>query len=82
MEMTLREMQVDGGFFQVVMSEEDLNGAQVSAVFEQVSGKTVTKGVRMNLVLEAGMLRRAMAGMPHGPGADGVMGGVMTSARK
>ena len=39
--MTLREMQVDGGLFQVAMSEEDLNGAQVSTVFEQVGSKTV-----------------------------------------
>ena len=34
MEMTLRQMQVDGGLFQVVMSEQDLNGAQVCPVFE------------------------------------------------
>jgi len=80
MEMTLREMQVDGGLFQVAMSEEDLNGAQVSALFEQVGSKTVAQGVGMNPILEAGMLRSAMAGMPHGPGADGAMGGVMTSA--
>ena len=30
--MTLREMQVEGGLFQVVMSEEELDGGQVSAV--------------------------------------------------
>jgi len=26
-------MKIDGGLFQIVMSEEQLNGAQVSAVF-------------------------------------------------
>jgi len=44
MEMALRQMQIDGCLFQVVMSEEDLNGAQVSAVFEQVGSKTVAQG--------------------------------------
>ena len=78
--MTLREMQVEGGLFQVVMSEQDLNGAQVSAVFQQVRSKTMAQGVGMNAIFEAGMLCRAMAGMPHGPGADGAMGGVMMSA--
>jgi hypothetical protein len=32
-EMSSWEMEVDGGFFQIVMSQEQLNGAQVSAVF-------------------------------------------------
>jgi hypothetical protein len=26
-------MEIDGGFFQIVMSQEQLNGAQVSSVF-------------------------------------------------
>lgn len=32
-EKTLREMKVEGGLFQLVMSMQQLNGAQVSAVF-------------------------------------------------
>jgi hypothetical protein len=32
-EMPLGEMEIDGGFFQIVMSQEQLNGAQVSSVF-------------------------------------------------
>jgi hypothetical protein len=31
--MTLREMKVESGLFEIAMSEEQLNGAQVSAVF-------------------------------------------------
>jgi hypothetical protein len=31
--MPLGEMEIDGGFFQIVMSQEQLNGAQVSSVF-------------------------------------------------
>src|SRR5215472_18597087 len=64
------------------MSEEDLNGAQVCAVFEQVGSKTVAQSVRMDSVLEASLLRSPMAGIPHGPGADGTVGGVMTPARE
>ncbi len=33
MEMTLREMKVDSGLLQIVISKEQLNGAQVSTVF-------------------------------------------------
>jgi hypothetical protein len=40
-EMRLREMQIEGGLFQVVMPEEQLDGAQVSAVFKQVGSETV-----------------------------------------
>jgi len=42
----------------------------------------VPQGVGMNPILEAGMLRSAMAGMPHGFGTDGAIGGVMTPARE
>jgi len=42
----------------------------------------VAQGVGMNPILEAGMLRSTMAGVPHSPGADGAMGGVMTPARE
>ena len=33
-EMPSREMEIDRGLFQIVMSQEQLNGAQVSAVFQ------------------------------------------------
>jgi hypothetical protein len=34
--MPLREMQVDGRYFEVSMAEQDLDSAQVSAGFEKV----------------------------------------------
>ena len=40
-EMPLREMQVDGGDFEVSMAEQDLNGAQVGSGFEQVCGEAM-----------------------------------------
>jgi hypothetical protein len=40
-QVPLREMQIAGGLFQIVMAEQDLNGVQVGAGFEQVSGEAV-----------------------------------------
>ena len=45
MEMTLGKMQVDGGLFQIAVAQQDLNGAQIGAGFEQMSGKAVTQRV-------------------------------------
>ena len=35
------------------MSEEQLNGAQVSTVFQQVGSETVAQGVGMDSILQA-----------------------------
>ena len=34
-------MKIDRGLLQIVMSQEQLNGAQISAVFEQVRSETM-----------------------------------------
>ena len=34
-------MQVDGGFFQIVMPQQQLNGSQVGTGFEQVGCETM-----------------------------------------
>jgi hypothetical protein len=39
--MAVGKMQVDSGFFQIVVTEEHLDGAQVGTRFEQMSGKTM-----------------------------------------
>jgi hypothetical protein len=75
-------MEIDGGLFQIVMSQEQLNGAQVSAVFEQVCGETVTQRVRMYPVLKARPLSGTLARIPHCPGSDGRIGGVPGPARE
>ena len=41
-EMPLGQMQVDGCDLEVAMTEQYLDGAQVGAGFEQVSGETMT----------------------------------------
>ena len=45
--MAVGKMQVDSGFFQIVVTEEHLNGTQVGARFEQVSGKAMSQRVRV-----------------------------------
>ena len=35
-------MEINGGIFQIAMSQEQLNGAQVSSVFQQVRSEAVT----------------------------------------
>ena len=50
-EMASGKMQVDGGFFQITMPQQQLNRAQIGAALQQVGGKTVTQCVGMDLFL-------------------------------
>ena len=40
-EMAVGKVQVDRGLFQIVVTEEHLDGAQVGTRFEQMSGKAM-----------------------------------------
>jgi hypothetical protein len=40
-EMSLGEMQIDGSYFEVAMTEKYLDGAQVGSGFQQVGGEAV-----------------------------------------
>src|SRR5271166_5130433 len=40
-EMPLGEMQIDGSYFEVAMTEQYLDGAQVGSGFQQVGGEAV-----------------------------------------
>ncbi len=44
-------MQVDRRFLKVAMSKQHLDGAQVSAGFQQVCGKAVAKGILVLLMI-------------------------------
>jgi hypothetical protein len=58
-------MKVDGRYFQVLMAEQYLNGAQVGASFKQMCGEAVSKRVRMDVpVIEAGAFGCDLAGAP------------------
>jgi hypothetical protein len=65
------EMQIDGRFFQVAMTQQHLDGAQVGASFEQMRGKTVAERMGMDmLVCEAGTLGGILTGSPQDLGGD------------
>ena len=40
-EMPLGQMQIDGSYFEVAMTEQDLDGAQVGTGFKRVCGETM-----------------------------------------
>ena len=70
----MREMKVDRGLFQIMMSEEQLNGAQIGPSFQEVGCKTVTKHVRMDVFsLEAGAEGSVTAGMVNNLGSNWVL---------
>src|SRR5215467_10601729 len=52
------------------MPEQELNGSQVRAGFQQMSGEAVPQGVRVNFGAEAGPRGRFAAGVPHHFRAD------------
>ncbi len=44
-------MQIERRLFQVLMTEQDLNGAQISASFIEMCGKGVSQGVIVVLII-------------------------------
>ena len=46
-EMAVGKVQVNRGLFQIVVTEEHLDGTQVGTRFEQMSGKTMPQRVRV-----------------------------------
>ena len=61
MEVTFGEMEVDGGLFQIAMTQQDLNGAQIRACFEQMSGEAVAQDVWIYSLFDACSLGRLLA---------------------
>ena len=55
-QVLLREVEIDGGLFQIAMAEQNLDGPQIRAVFKQMSGETMPQGVRMDFLADAGAL--------------------------
>lgn len=46
-EVSLRNVQINRGLFNVAVTQQYLNGSQVCTVFKQVCGEAMAKGVRM-----------------------------------
>ena len=64
-------MQIDRRLFEVTMTQQHLDGAQVGAGFEQMGGKAVTQGLGMDvLVFKPSALCSSLAGCPKNLGGD------------
>jgi hypothetical protein len=62
--MLLREVEIDGGLFEVTMPEQNLDGAQVGSCFQQVRRKAMPQCVGMNvLILQPGVDRPNLRSM-------------------
>src|SRR6266705_3968949 len=58
------------------MAQQDLNGVQVGARFQQVRSKAVTQHVGIDLLLNPGAAGRMLAGVARGFGIHGLIAGV------
>src|SRR5262249_13435196 len=72
----LRKVEIDGGLFQIAMPQQNLDGPQIRAVFEQVRGETVPQGVGMDFFADTSALSRLSAGKPDDLGGNRMIGGV------
>jgi hypothetical protein len=69
--MSMREMQIDRSLFQITMSQQHLDGAQIGAGLQQMRCKTMPQSVRMNvLVLQAGTFSSPLTRGPEHLGGD------------
>ena len=78
MEVTPRELEVDGGILEPLMAHQQLNRAQIGAGFEQVRRKAVPQCVRMDLLREPCARSRCAACVPDGLVGDGLVGTTLT----
>jgi hypothetical protein len=67
----MREMKIDRGLFQITMSQQHLDGAQVGTGLQQMRCKTMPQRVRMNvLVLQASTFSSSLTRGPEHLGGD------------
>jgi chorismate synthase len=81
-QVTLRKVEIDGGLFQIVMAQQDLNGVQVGTRFQQVGGEAVAEHVGINFLFNAGTAGGVLAGVARGLGIDGLIAAVPAIAGK
>ena len=81
--MLLRQMQIDGCYFEITVSEQYLDGAQVGASFEKMCGEAMPQGMWVNVLMcEAGAFGGNLAGTPQHLGGDRITCGVPAVAGK
>src|ERR1700726_5146036 len=59
------KMQVHGGLFQIAMAQQNLNGADIRARFEEMRGEAVAQSVRVQIFLDARSLSGFLARIPN-----------------
>ena len=74
--MALRQADVNHGFAQVGVAEQQLDGAQVGAGFHQMGGEAVPPSVRMQRLFDSGALGGLTTGVPDDFVTDRVLGGM------
>jgi len=70
--MALRQVDVNHGFAQVGVAEQQLDGAQVGSGFQKMSGEAVSKSVRMQRLVDSGAFGGFPTGVPDDLVADGI----------
>ena len=80
--MALRQMDVNHGFAQVGVAEQQLDGAQVGSGFEEMSGEAVPQSVRMQRLIDSGAFSGFPTGVPDDLVADRSVGRVMRATRE
>ena len=79
----MREMKIDRGLFEIAMSQQHLDGAQIGSAFEHVRGKAMPQSVGMDVpVLKTGPFGGVPAGQPDNLGVDGTARGAPASTGK
>ena len=66
-------MQIPRRLFEILMPQQDLDGAQVRSGFEQVGGETMTQDVGVNGLVDTGPLGGIMASVPNRPAGDRII---------
>ncbi len=67
-------MQINGCVFNLAMTEEHLDGPQISTGFQQVRGIAVAKRMGRDTLGDPGVLRGLSASLPRNLGGDGNIG--------
>jgi hypothetical protein len=81
--MPAGQMQIDGRLFEVTVTEQQLDGAQVSARFQQMGRETMSKRVRVDMAMcKSGAFGYVLTSIPKNLGCDGATARVPTVARK
>ena len=81
-QMAAGKVDVESGFFQIAVTEQHLDSAQVGTRFVEVSRKTMAKRVHMHGLVEARTLNRMVASSPDGFGVQGLRSSMPTTGRE